>query len=407
MSFEWFVALRYLREGRVQTGLILLGVAVGVGIIVFLSALISGLQATLIDNTLGSQPHVIVSPPDDVARPVLARPPAGAAVAARVERIAQRTRSIEQWQEAARAVDGLRGVVATSPVVAGAAFARRGDASRAVALRGIDAERFERVIHLRRRIEAGAFRVAGAEAVVGVGLARDLGVGVGDKLRLDTALGRGELVTVSGLFDLGVKDVNERWVLVSLATAQNLLDLPGGVTTIEARVARIFDARAIAARAAERTGLRVESWMDVNRQLLVGLNSQSASSAMIQVFVAVAVALGIASVLIVSVVQKSREIGILKAFGTGSRAARRVFLIQGGLLGLTGSILGCGLGALLGTFFASLATNPDGSPTFPVDLSWTRYLTASALATLTGLVSAVAPARRAAALDPAVAVRHV
>lgn len=202
MRFEWFMALRYLREGRMQTALILLGVAAGVGIIVFLSALISGLQATLIANTLGSQPHVMLNPPEDVARPVLDR--GEVAVAANVQKVAQRSRSIEQWQRADRALAALPGVVATSPVVAGAAFARRGDASRAVALRGVVADRFDRVIHLGANIRAGAFRIAGAEAVIGVGLADDLGLGVGDKLRLDTALGRGDLFSVAGIFDLGV-----------------------------------------------------------------------------------------------------------------------------------------------------------------------------------------------------------
>ena len=127
---------------------------------------------------------------------------------------------------------------------------------------------------------------------------------------------------------------------------------------------------------------------------------------MIQLFVVVAVAFGIASVLVVSVVQKSREIGILKAMGTGTARVVRVFLVQGAILGLAGSLVGSALGTALSFFFASLATNPDGSPTFPVALTAGLFLRTAAVATLTGLVAAVAPAERAASLDPAEAIRR-
>jgi lipoprotein-releasing system permease protein len=127
---------------------------------------------------------------------------------------------------------------------------------------------------------------------------------------------------------------------------------------------------------------------------------------MIQFFVIVAVALGIASVLIVSVVQKSREIGILKAMGASTRRVTRVFLIQGAILGLGGSLLGIALGSGLALFFATLARNPDGSPTFPVDLNLFLYLRAAGVATFTGLLAAVFPARRAAGLDPAGVIRY-
>jgi lipoprotein-releasing system permease protein len=145
--------------------------------------------------------------------------------------------------------------------------------------------------------------------------------------------------------------------------------------------------------------------MKSNRDLLIALRSQSSSSYMIQFFVAVAVALGIASVLIVSVVQRSREIGILRAIGTSRRRVIRVFLIQGAILGAAGSLLGVGLGSALALFFASLAKNPDGSATFPVDLNLHLFVVSALLAIATGLVAAVAPAHRAARLDPVEVIR--
>ena len=422
MPFEWFVALRFLREGRMQTVLILLGVSVGVGVIIFLSGLISGLQTSLIDKTLGSQAHIVVRPPEEMPRILIDGRVAGTdagtagrsglgdgqgdALSIRIEKPAQRMRSINQWPQVLRDIEQVPGVIAVSPVVTGSAFATRGEATRSIALRGIDPERFVRIIDLPRKMTSGSFRIAGTEAVIGAGLAKDLGVRVGDKIRIVTAEERSDVLTISGIFDLQNEDVNDRWVLVSLKCAQNLLDLSGGISAIEARVREIFSAETIAQGIARRTGLVAESWMTINRQLLVGLRSQNSSSYMIQAFVVVAVALGIASVLVVWVVQKNREIGILRAVGTTRRQVLHIFLIQGLLLGAGGWVLGAGIGTVLSFIFAGMATNPDGSPTFPVNLSPQLFLGTLVMALAVGHFSAVAPARRAAGLDPAQVIQR-
>ena len=404
MRFEVIVSLRFLREGRFQTLLTLAGVAVGVAVIVFLSALISGLQTSLVANTLGSQPHVVVRPVDETARRMVEE--GTAVVAARVEKAAMRTRTLPDWPLNLERIDRVPGVTATSPIAAGAAFAVKGDVSKAVALRGVDPARFDAIVNITGRLKAGRFRLDGSDVVLGVGLAADLGLGVGDKVRLVTEGGRSDVFTVGGVFDLGAKDLNERWILSSIRSAQTLLNLEDGITSIEVRVDSIFDADRMAADITDRTGLVAETWMEINRPLLVGLKSQNVSSWMIQFFVVLAVALGIASVLVVAVVQKSREIGILKAIGTSTRQTMAIFFLQGGLLGLVGSALGCVLGALLAIGFRSTALAPDGSPIFPVDLGWTRFVAASAMATVVGIVAAVAPARRAARLDPAEVIRY-
>jgi len=146
--------------------------------------------------------------------------------------------------------------------------------------------------------------------------------------------------------------------------------------------------------------------MRTNAQLLVALRSQSSSSQMIQVFVILAVAMGIASVLVVSVVQKGKEIGILRAMGTARSSVLNIFLLQGAIVGLLGSVLGSAIGAALGVFFASLARNADGSPTFPIAITVTLVARSAIIALVTGLLAAVLPARRASRLDPAVAIRN-
>jgi lipoprotein-releasing system permease protein len=147
--------------------------------------------------------------------------------------------------------------------------------------------------------------------------------------------------------------------------------------------------------------------MALNAELLTGLTAQENSKLMIQFFVVVSVTLGIASVLIVSVVQKSREIGILRAVGAPSRRVLAVFLIQGGTLGVLGSAAGLALGILFAKAFEGLNLLPDGTPRFRVQVDLGLLVGSALLATAIGLAAAVIPARRAARLDPADAIRSV
>ncbi len=402
MRFEWFIAIRYLKEGKAQTALVLGGTTVGVAVLIFLTALISGLQRTLVAQTLSAQAHVFVKAPERVARAL----PSPERVADHVEKVPDRIRSIEQWQRVMASIATIPGVVAATPTAAGAAFATRGPATKSVTLRGIEPESFVRVIDVVPKMKAGRFALEGSEAIVGTVLAADLGIGVGDKVRIATPEGRGDVFTVSGVFDLGNKEVNARWVFVPLRSAQTLLDIPGGATTIEVKVDEIFEAERLAREIERRHGLSADSWMELNRQLLVGLRSQSASSWMIQILVVLAVALGIASVLGVSVIQKSREIGILKATGTSTGMIQRIFLLEGALVGGVGSVLGAVLGSGMALAFANLARAPSGDALFPVDLTIGLYLGAAAVAVLTGTLAAWFPATRAARLEPAEVIRY-
>jgi lipoprotein-releasing system permease protein len=403
MPVALFLALKFMREYRAQTALTVGAVAVGVSVMVFLSALIDGLQVSLIERTLGTQAHVVIRANEEQARPLLDDP----SLLRRVERPAQRNRSIAEWQRVEQIVRGDADVTATAAAAVGAAFATRGAANRPIVVYGVEPDRFNQIIPVGSRIVRGSFRLEGAETVIGRELAEDLGVDVGDKLRVTTPEGTDTLLTIRGLFDLGNQQVNERWVVVPLRTGQTLLGLPGGANVVHVKVRAIFEADRVAARLREATGLEAESWMEANAQLLIGLRSQSSSSYTIQFFVFLAVAIGIASVLVVSVVQRTREIGILRAMGTPRGRIAAVFVIQGGLVGFVGSIAGAGLGAGLSFLFARLAQNPDGTATFPILLTGQLVAIASVLATLTGVLAAVLPARQAGRLDPVEAIRHV
>jgi lipoprotein-releasing system permease protein len=400
MWLEWTIATRFLREGRAQTALIMIGVAVGVSVIVFLSALIGGLQDNIIERTLGTQAHVKVEAPDEVNRVL---PPTGGAVQLVLEdKRPQRLRSIINWQQVRDTLDALPEVTAVSPLVSGPAFARRGNTLESVALMGIDEARYQKIIPIRHDIVAGHFRVGAGDAVIGSRLARDLGLRVGDKLRLDAGQGGDSVVNVAGIFELGVRELDSRYVYLDMKQAQSLLGLPGAATVIDVTVKDIFAADAVAQRITRLTGQKAESWMQTNGQLMNALKSQSLSTRMISLFVAVSVAFGIASVLSVSVVQRTREIGILRAMGATRAQMLRVFLLQGALFGLAGSMVGGSAGyGLVGLF------NAYGPRLFQIPVSPLLLLGATILATVTGVISAAIPARRAARLDPVAAIRHV
>lgn len=406
MPFSLFVAFRYLLDTKGQTTLILAAVTVGVGVVVFLSALIGGLQASLIDKTLGSQPHVTLYMPRETPRPLVDSRP-GQAIARVTLPASQRLRSIDQWPALLDRLERTEGITAVSPLVTGAGFAVRAEAKESVVIQGVVPERYLAIIAaVGKRIIAGRFEVAGGQVVIGSTLARNLNVGVGDRLTLQTSEGLQDRVTIGGIFSLGNETVDRTWLLTSLRHAQALYALPGGATRIELKVADVFQAEAMALQLKENTGLEADSWMGLNSELLAGLSAQSSSKLMIQFFIVVAVALGIASVLAVSVVQKEREIGILRAMGIPAWRVLAVFLVQGGVLGLAGAVSGSGFGLLLSGMLEAVSRAPDGTSRFPVTLDPGLIIGALVLSTLVGLLAAVMPARRAAGIDPATAIRN-
>jgi len=400
MWIESTIALRFLKEGRAQTLLILVGIAVGVSVIVFISALITGLQDNIVDRTLGTQAHIRVEAPEE--RNLQPPPVAGETRLVLEDPRPQRLRSIDNWPAVRDLLDTQPGIVAVSPIVTGPAIARRGDALFSVALLGIEPARYIRIIPIDESLTAGQLRVGAGETVIGSQLAHDLGVRIGDKLRLGGGDAPETVLNVAGIFELGVRELDSRYVYVDLKQAQSLLDLPGGATQIDLKVDDIFTADRVAARVRALTGLDAESWLESNAQLVNALRSQSLSTGMISLFVGLSVAFGIASVLSISVVQRTREIGILRAMGTRQRQMLLVFLVQGAVLGLVGSAIGAGAGFGLVWVF-----NVFGPRLFYIPMSATLIPLAMALATGTGVASALVPARRAARLDPVVAIRYV
>lgn len=397
---EWKIAVSFLREGRAQSIMITIGVAVGVAVIVFITALIQGLQANIVERTLGTQAHIRLLSPDEVNQIVPS--PAGTVQLLQEDKRAQRLRSINNWQQITETLDQLPVLTAVSPVVSGPAFVQRGDAIESVALVGMNLERYQQIIPLKEYLISGQLRVGADDVLIGSQLAKDLGVQVGSKLRLDTGQQNSALVNIAGIFELGVRELDARYVYLDLKQAQSLLGLPGGVTVIDLTIANIFEADQVAAQVGRLNSLKAESWIETNAQLMNAITAQSLSTNMIIVFVAISVAFGIASVMSVSVVQRTREIGILRATGATQSQILRVFLFQGAIFGLLGSVLGSIVSYGLVWVF-----NNFGPGLFYIPISIELVILALLLATLTGVLAAAVPSRRAAALDPVEAIRHV
>ncbi len=397
--FIWKAAIRFLIEGRSQTLFIAVGIAIGIAVLVFLNILITGLQRSLLDATVGSSPHIVVTSRDETLQSIF---PAqdNIIILSRTGGLFDTTRPLKDWTYLVAQLDRREQFSAVSPVAEGAGFISRGEKNVSVRLRGIDLERADAIYQIRDRMVDGDYAVGKSQVILGIGLAEELNLSPGDLIRLSSLAGTGGSYTVRGTFDLGNQALNSSWVFISLEGAQSLFQLSGFITGLELQVTDVFQAENLSRRLEQSfPGLSWSSWEEENPDLLSALSSQSISSYVIQAFVLLAVTLGISSVLAVSVMQKSRQIGILKALGISTAGVSRIFLIQGALLGLAGSIIGSVIGGLLLFSFFKFTAGENGEPLFPITFDPLVFLLAVAIATLAGMGAAAIPARRAARLN--------
>ncbi len=396
--YEPYIAFRWLVKGRGQTVLLLSGIAVGVAVQFFLSSLIGGLQLSLIERTVGSAPHLYVLPSESVPTSFLSKD--GQAVDFRKVPAAE-SPEILSWNEYVSYLKQIPEVIAACPVSGGQAFVEEGTVSASVAVKGILPEEGSKVYNFEKNLKAGRVDLVGDLSLVGQTVADKLQLTLGDRFFIRNQKGSGDFFSVAGIIDLGSVQANSV-VFMSLDRARSLFSL-NGISSIEVKIQDVFKAEALAKRfQTEFSRVRFESWQSRNRELLTALRSQSGSSGVIQFFVLFAISLGIASVLGIAAVQKSRELGILKAMGVDNKGAARIFLIQGLSLGLTGSILGIVLGYAMGAAFLKFF----GTGTFGLQLEVLNLLIPACLAVLGSAVASLIPARRASRLSPIEVIRN-
>ncbi len=405
----WTLALRQLRSARRQSGLAAGVVAVSVALVVFLNALIGGLQRRLLETTTGGIPHVVLEPAAREAQPLWAvGAPGGALYVGSRSAREVRARSIGDWEGWVRWLEALDPEVAVVvPTVEGPAVLSREARREPVRISGADPVRFDRAFRLQARVVAGRYLgLAGGEAVLGHRLADKLGLRVRDRFRVTGPAGTSTLL-VAGIVRTGFSGLDDGVAFVTLRQAQSILGLGTAVTTLSVRLRRPFKAERVADRIRPVVPFEVRSWMRENRQLLAGLQAQSQSSFLIQLFVILAAGFGIVSILITNVLARVREIGILRAMGATRSQILELFALQGTVLALVGGLAGAGAGAGLAVLFyrARVAAAQSGVEVFPVDLNPRLVLGAVLLSLVVGSLASLIPARQAAGVDPIRVIR--
>jgi lipoprotein-releasing system permease protein len=432
LRFESTLAYRHLRSGGGQTLLTVSAVAIGVVAIVFITSLIFGLRDRISDLLTDILPHITITPPEQQPTPLsagrgaTAPPPAGARqpsatgapapgkpplIISRIEQQSAQRKEIENWPEAVKVIRGIPHVTAVAPAVTGQVFISRGERQIGAQVFGADPESLNAVTAITKYVFAGHYFGLGSdEIVISYKLSQDLGVTLGDRVRLTSPQRLSTSVQVVGLYDTGQEQSFGSRAYLTLRTAQSLYATGTAVEAILVRTDDLFVADRVADRIAALLPYKVESWSRQAPQVVAGLAAQRAVAYLISALALAASAFAIASVLIVSVVQKSRQIGILKSMGARSAQILWVFTLEGLGIALIGSTLGAALGAAIVwgfSFIKQPVTRMGGTPEalFPTMLTW-QYLAAAMLAaTLSTVLAAILPARRAARLDPVQVMR--
>lgn len=374
--FSFKVAYRFLISNKGQMVLITLGIAIGVSVQVFIGSLITGLQSNLIETTVGRSPHITITEQ-------------------------RKGDPITDWQNQVEANDSSIRII--SPVLDVNGFLVT-DQSYPIVMRGFDLEKANSIYRFDQQLIEGSMPIRDNEVLLGTNLVEELNVKIGDTLLMQSPKGKQVDVTLVGIYDLKVAAINNSWVVTTLPTTQVFGNLKDSITSFELQVTDVFKADEVAKTI--KTDLVVTNWKETNAQLLSGLSGQSISSLMIQVFVLVSVVLGIASVLIISVVQKRKQIGILKAMGLKKRQASTIFLAQGLILGVLGATLGILFGLGLLWSFTTFAVNPDGTAVVPISLNTMSLLYSWIIAVVAALLASIIPSLSSSKLSPIEVIKN-
>lgn len=395
MPYGLKIAMRYLSANKAQTGLLIAGVAVGVFVFVFMSALIGGLAVFLLQRTVGDVAHVTIEAPSRDAVSLL---PEGAGLLLAEQRATNLRSLLRTADVFLPLIEVIPGIDAASPQIVGNGFVVRGQARSPVGITGVEPDKVSAIADIGRSLVAGSTDISNSSLIIGKGLADDLGIGVGQVVRLQSDRDIERTLVVAGVFEIGLDALDSRAAFVTIATARTLFELPQGVSRIEIKLADLNQANAYADRIAAETGLKATPWTEGNAQLLDGLRAQASSGNLIKAFALITIVIGVASALLLSTYRRRPEIGIMRAMGASRAFVVAVFVMQGALIGLLGGLIGAGLGYLALSPFPVPELAPPGG--LPVDVRQGAYGLAIVLTTIGAVLASILPARSAARVDP-------
>lgn len=381
------IALRFLTSNKGQTILIILGIAIGVSVQIFIGSLIQGLQKGLVDKTIGNSSQITIN--------------------SNLE-----DRYITDYDQL---IDKISlsddNITKISPVLDNQAFLSYEDNSQSLLVRGFDMEKADGIYDISNRIVEGKLPTAENEILLGINLKDEYGISIDDEISILTVDRKSIKSTVVGFFDLKVSTLNSNWGITTLKNAQTMFENEEKISSIEMQVNEdsIFITDEIALNVLNTIGsdkYKAVNWKEQNESLLSGLEGQSISSLMIQVFVIISVVISIASILAITVIQKSRQIGILKAMGIRNSTTSYIFLFEGLILGFFGALAGILLGVGLSFAFTKFAINADGTPVVDLYISYSFIILSGFIAVAASILAALMPAIRSSKLNAIDIIRN-
>lgn len=388
MSINFKIASRFMKSNKAQTTLISLGIALGVAVQIFLGLLINNLNDNLLNKTIGSSSQITITSKNKEDK-----------IIKDYGNIVEDIKSNE-----GNAITDLLTILDTPALV------NNGDSNESILVRGLNYSEDNDIYDIKNKITEGEFPTNNGDVLIGTGVSNSLNLNIGDEFTLITSNNNETLVKVSGIVDMQVKALNDSWVLTSLESAQNLFNQDNSITTIEMKIDmdKIFDADTIAANISTYIpeNLNITNWKEDNGSLLDALSGQKSSSLTIQVFIIISVTMSIAGVLAISVLQKSKQIGILKAMGIKNKAAASIFLLQGLIFGVIGTTIGTALGITLFKIFNIVVKTSDGSPLVPGNMYFGFIAISVLLSIASSVIAAGVAARKSLKLDPMDIIRN-
>ncbi len=401
MRYEVKVALRYLLSSKTQSALLIGGVAIGVLVFCFMTALINGLATFQIEQTVGSIPHITIEPREQEPRVLRGD---GATILPAILRANTQREQIRSWQTTLDTVTADPLVRVAVPIVAGNGLVTRGQAVQPVSITGVKPEQLSEIASIGDNIISGSADLDLDGVIIGSRLARNLSIQVGQPLVIRSDRGRERNVRVRGIFSIGIETLDERVVYMNFKSAKALLDLYNGVSRIDVKLYDLNSAGDLSTQFRTATGLKSTSWTEKNRRLFDAIQGQGSTGGLIKFFSIVTIVIGVASALLLTSVRRKPEIGIMRSMGVTKSFITRVFVLQGVLVGLLGALAGAGMAYAFCSIVAEFILRPNGRPVFPVDPAQGAYLFGIMLATGASALAAILPARAAAGIDPVEAI---